>query len=46
MIEKIRRNLWIWPLLFAVLLGVFGWSTLRVLETTTHERCRSGAGRR
>jgi len=40
MIEKIRRNLWIWPLLFAVLLGVFGWSTLRVLETTTHEQIR------
>lgn len=41
MIEKFRRNLWIWPLLFAVLLAVFGWTTLRVLETTTHDQIRS-----
>ncbi len=41
MLEWMRRNLWIWPLVFALLLGVFSWSTLRTLETTRREQLRS-----
>ena len=41
MLEWVRRNLWIWPLLFALLITIFGWRTLRVLESTTREQIRS-----
>ena len=41
MLERIRKNLWLLPLLFAALLGVFAWTTLRSLEETMRAQVRS-----
>ena len=41
MLDRIRRHLWIWPLLFAALLTAFGYTTLRALERTMQEQVRS-----
>jgi hypothetical protein len=41
MLDRIRRQIWIWPLLFAVLLAAFGWTTLHALQRTMREQVRS-----
>lgn len=39
--DRLGRQLWVWPLLFAAGLAIFGWTTLRALESTMREQVRS-----